>query len=142
MAGWRPPSYTRWDMKKDLLKKVVSHQTAIGMSPSIRETANKSAQAPAAVADLASLDRAQIDFETARHEQAAERDLDPQEPGLDPTLPTNPVQGEPGHQVPEAPSEDEDAEGRSLSEQLYADGAKQAERDKVSHAVQASGQGA
>lgn len=141
MGIWRPPAYIGCQMKKDLLKKVVSPQTVIGMGPSIRETANEGTQAPVALADLASLNRAQDDFETARREQAAERDLEPQEAGLDPTLPTNPVQGEPGHQVPESPSEDEDGEGRSISEQLYADGAEQAERDKVSRAAQASGQG-
>jgi hypothetical protein len=43
----------------------------------------------------------------------------------------NPVPGSAGHQAPESPSEDEDAEGRSQTEQLVDDGVEAAERDQM-----------
>jgi len=78
------------------------------------------------------------DDETAPGELSAGPDQDPPEAGVDPTLPTNPVHGVPGHQLPESPSEDEDEEGRSTTEQVFDGGALQAERDKVSAAARAA----
>jgi len=69
--------------------------------------------------------------------RVAEDELDPPEPGVDPTLPTNPVDGAPGHQVKEPASEDEDEEGRSTTEQLAEEGAQQAEQDTVNQASRA-----
>jgi hypothetical protein len=66
-----------------------------------------------------------------------EAELDQPEEGRDPTLPENPVQGAPGHQVKEPRSEDEDEEGRSTTEQLIDAGAKKAEQDKVQQATRA-----
>ncbi|MBI5422572.1 MAG: hypothetical protein HZA32_00700 [Opitutae bacterium] len=43
----------------------------------------------------------------------------------------DPVPGSSGHQVPEAPSEDEDEEGRSETEQRVDDGMTAAARDTV-----------
>lgn len=67
----------------------------------------------------------------AKPEVVTESELDEPEEGLDPTLPENPVRGAPGHQIKEPSSEDEDDEGRSVTEQLIDEGAKEAEQDKV-----------
>jgi len=51
----------------------------------------------------------------------------------------NPVPGSTGRQIPEPPSEDEDDEGRSESEQLVDRGVEEAERDQIAQAAQAAG---
>jgi len=118
-------------MNKKTSPKRVSPRNVTETGPSIREDVNREAPPEAG---LASLDVAQVQYEKARREQAHEPDFDPPEPGVDPTLPTNPVYGEPGHQVPDEPNEVEDQEGRSIPEQLVDEGAEQAERDTVSRA--------
>jgi hypothetical protein len=50
----------------------------------------------------------------------------------------DPVPGSTGRQVPESPSEDEDDEGRSESEQLVDEGAEEAERDQMFQAARAA----
>ena len=66
-----------------------------------------------------------------------ETDLDLQDAILD-ALPEekrwDPVPGSTGRQVPEPPSEDEDNEGRSETEQLVDQGAIEAERDRLRQA--------
>ena len=47
----------------------------------------------------------------------------------------DPVPGSAGHQAPESPSEDEDAEGRSETEQLVDEGAEAADRDRMLQAA-------
>ncbi len=51
----------------------------------------------------------------------------------------DPVPGSTGCQMPEAPSEDEDDEGRSESEQLVDRGVAEAERDQIAQAALAAG---
>jgi hypothetical protein len=50
----------------------------------------------------------------------------------------NPVPGSTGRQMSESPSEDEDDEGRSESEQLVERGVEEAERDQLLQAAQAA----
>jgi hypothetical protein len=51
----------------------------------------------------------------------------------------DPVPGSTGLQIPESPSEDEDDEGRSESEQLVDRGVADAERDQIVQAALATG---
>jgi hypothetical protein len=118
-------------MNKKTSHKNASPRNVAETGPSIREDARREAPPEAG---LASLDVARAQYERDRRELAHEPDFDPPEPGLDPTLPTNPAYGEPGHQVPDAPNEDEDEEGRTIAEQLVEEGAEQAERDTVNRA--------
>ncbi|MEO6569204.1 MAG: hypothetical protein ABIO94_10620 [Opitutaceae bacterium] len=71
-----------------------------------------------------------------------ESDIDRQDALLD-ALPESkrwdPVPGSEGRQVPESPSEDEDDEGRSETEQLVDEGALEAERDRMLRAARAAG---
>ena len=73
----------------------------------------------------------------AKPNAVADSELDRPENGCDPTLPENAVHGDPGHQIKEPLSEDEDDEGRSTSEQLIETGAQEAEQDKVKQARRA-----
>jgi hypothetical protein len=50
----------------------------------------------------------------------------------------DPVPGSTGRQAPESPSEDEDDEGRSETEQLVDEGAEEAERDRMFQAARAA----
>jgi hypothetical protein len=50
----------------------------------------------------------------------------------------DPLPGSEGHQAPESASEDEDAEGRSETEQLVDDGIEAAEREQAKQAARAS----
>lgn len=50
----------------------------------------------------------------------------------------DPLPGSEGRQAPESDSEDEDAEGRSETEQLMDDGVEAARRDQVKQAAQAA----
>jgi hypothetical protein len=50
----------------------------------------------------------------------------------------NPVPGSTGHQAPEAPSEEEDDEGRNESAQLVAEGVGEAEHDQMLQAARAA----
>jgi hypothetical protein len=63
-----------------------------------------------------------------------ESELDRQEAVLE-SIPEakrwDPVPGSTGRQLPESPSEDEDAEGRSETEQLVEEGAEEAGRDQM-----------
>jgi hypothetical protein len=74
----------------------------------------------------------------AKPNAVADSELDRPEEGRDPTLPENAVHGAPGHQVKEPRSEDEDDEGRSMTEQLTEAGAQEAEQDKVKQATRAT----
>jgi hypothetical protein len=70
----------------------------------------------------------------AKPDRIGDAELDRPEEGVDPTLPGNIAHGAPGHQVKEPDNEDEDDEGRSLTEQLIDAGAQEAEEDKVQQA--------
>jgi hypothetical protein len=76
----------------------------------------------------------QADYEQAKREVTGESDLERQGAVLDALPETerwDPIPGSAGHQAPESPSEDEDAEGRSETEQLVDDGVAEAGRDQV-----------
>lgn len=80
----------------------------------------------------------QSDYEQAKRELTGESDIDRQNAVLE-SLPESkrwdPVPGSAGRQAPESPSEDEDEEGRSETEQLVDAGAEEAERDRMFQAA-------
>jgi hypothetical protein len=76
----------------------------------------------------------QSDYEQAKREVTGETDLDRQgavRDALPETERWDPIPGSAGHQAPESPSEDEDAEGRSETVQRVDEGAARAGRDQV-----------
>jgi len=78
------------------------------------------------------------DYDRAKRELTGEPDIDPKEALLEAAPESdrwNPVPGSPGHQAPESPSEDEDEEGRSETEQLVNEGVEEAERDQMLQAA-------
>jgi hypothetical protein len=84
----------------------------------------------------------QADYEQAKRELMGEPDMNRQEAILESLPETNrsdPMPDSTGEQVPESPSEDEDDEGRSETEQLVDEGAEEAERDRMFQAARAAG---
>jgi hypothetical protein len=81
------------------------------------------------------------DEDPAKRELTRASGADEQEAILDSiseVKPWNPVPGSTGRQMSESPSEDEDDEGRSESEQLVERGVEEAERDQLLQAAQAA----
>ena len=82
------------------------------------------------------------DYERAKQELTGESDLDRQDAILD-AIPEekrwDPVPGSEGRKAPESPSEDEDEEGRSETEQLVDKGAAEAARDRMIQSARATG---
>jgi hypothetical protein len=83
----------------------------------------------------------QAEYEQAKRELTGESDIDRQDEILE-SLPESkrwdPIPASEGRQVPEAPSEDEDDEGRSETELLVDEGAEEAGRDRMVQAAHES----
>jgi hypothetical protein len=80
----------------------------------------------------------QADYEQAERELMGEPDMDQREAILESIPETNrsdPMPASTGQEVPESPSEDEDDEGRSETEQLVDERAEEADRDRMFQAV-------
>jgi hypothetical protein len=84
----------------------------------------------------------QAAYQQAKRELTGESDTDRRDAILE-ALPESkrwdPVPGSEGRQVEELPSEDEDDEGRSETEQLVDEGAEEAERDTMDQAARKTG---
>ena len=128
-------------MGKNPLSKGVLTENAVGIGPVTREMVHARTRELALIAGRAPPHVTQADYEQAKRELTGEADMDRQEAMLE-SLPEakrwDPVPGSTGRQVPESPSEDEDDEGRSESEQLVDEGAEEAERDQMFQAARAA----
>jgi hypothetical protein len=128
-------------MGKNPLSKGVLTENAVGIGPVTREMVHARTRELALIAGRAPPHVTQADYEQAKRELTGEADMDRQEAMLESIPETkrwDPVPGSTGRQVPESPSEDEDDEGRSESEQLVDEGAEEAERDQMFQAAQAA----
>ena len=128
-------------MKKNPLNKGVLTINGTGIGNVTREMVHARAQELALLAGYAAPHVRQSDYEQARRELTGESDIDRQDALLE-SLPESkrgdPVPGSAGRQAPESPSEDEDQEGRSQTEQLVDEGAEEAERDRMFQAARAA----
>ena len=96
----------------------------------------------ALIADRPSSEVTRADYDQAQQELTGESDLDRQDAMLDALPETkrwDPVPGSEGQQARESPSEDEDEEGRSETEQLVDKGAAEAGRDRMMQSARAAG---
>ena len=129
-------------MKKMLSAKRVATENSIGIGPVTRKMVDARTRELALIAGRVPPQVSQADYERAKRELTGESDADRQEAVLESISEAkcwDPVPGSTGHQVPESPSEDEDDEGRSETEQMVDDGAVEAERDKMLQAAKAAG---
>ncbi|MEO6994010.1 MAG: hypothetical protein ABI273_10295 [Lacunisphaera sp.] len=128
-------------MKKNPLNKGVLTENSAGIGPVTRAMVQARARELALIAGRTAHEVTQADYEQAKRELTGESDVDRQDALLD-ALPESkrwdPVPGSEGQQVPESPSEDEDDEGRSETEQLVDEGAEEADLDRMQQAARAA----
>ena len=129
-------------MTQNPLSKGVLTENDLGIGPPTRKMAQARARELALMAGRVPPHVTQADYEQAKRELMGEPDMNRQEAILEAIPETNrsdPVPDSTGDQVPESPSEDEDDEGRSETEQLVDEGAEEAERDRMFQAARAAG---
>lgn len=128
-------------MKTNPLNTGVLTQNFTGIGPVTRAMVQARARELAVIAGRAPPHVTQVDYQQARRELTGESDVDRQDAILD-AIPEakrwDPVPGSAGRQAPDTPSEDEDAEGRSETEQLVDEGAEEADRDRMLQAARAA----
>ena len=82
----------------------------------------------------------EADYQQAKRELTGEAETDPQEENVE-SIPESddwdPVPGSSGRQAAESLGEDEDAEGRSESAQMFEEGISEAEHDQMRQASRA-----
>jgi hypothetical protein len=112
-----------------------------GIGVVTREIIHKRARELALLANRTHREVTPEDLAQARRELAGGSDLDAAEELIE-ALPESerwdPNRGSEGRQAPEVSNEDEDAEGRSETEQLVEDGAREAEHDKMVQAEESA----
>jgi len=128
-------------MEKNPLNKGVLTENSVGIGPVTYAMVHARARELALIAGRPPPHVAQVDYDQAKRELTGEPVIDPPEAMLE-SIPEserwNPVPGSSGHQAPESPSEDEDDEGRSESEQLAEEGVGEAEHDQMLQAARAA----
>lgn len=128
-------------MKKNSPDEGALTDQPTGISPVTREMVQVRARELALNEGRSPQHVAQGDYEEAKRELAGQSDMDRQDAMLDSISEEgrwDPVPGSVGRQVPESPSEDEDDEGRSESEQSAEKGVEDAERDQMLQAAKAT----
>ena len=86
----------------------------------------------------------EADYQQAKRELTGGAETDPQEEKVE-SIPESddwdPVPGSSGRQAAESPGEDEDAEGRSESAQMFEEGVNEAEHDQMLRAAEVDEKG-
>ena len=103
-----------------------------------RERVNDRTHELAALSGRASPQIVQADYEQAKRDVTGESDHDRQDAILDSPPPPDPGLGSTRRRVPDATTEEENREERSLEEQTFEAGARKAEQDKVNEAAHAA----
>lgn len=128
-------------MDKNPLNKGVIAKNFVGVGTVTRDMVHARARELALISGRTNGDVSQSDYEQAKRELTGGADIDGQEAQLE-AIPESkrwdPVPGSVGRQMPESPSEDEDEEGRSESEQLVEEGVNEAEHDQMLQAARAA----
>jgi hypothetical protein len=125
-------------MNKNPLSKGVLTEKDVGIGPPTRKIVQTRSRDLALMAGRAPPQVTQADYEQAERELMGEPDMDQREAILESIPETNrsdPMPASTGQEVPESPSEDEDDEGRSETEQLVDERAEEADRDRMFQAV-------
>ena len=124
-------------MKKNPLNKGIIMENAAGIGTVTSEMIEARAKELAAINGHPSSEPSKADYQQAKRELTGESEMDPQEESSD-SLPESedwdPVPGSTGRQAAESLGEDEDAEGRSESAQMFEEGVSEAEHDQMRQA--------
>ena len=128
-------------MKTNPLKDGVLTENSAGLGTVTRKMVRERAVELAVINGRSAQNVSKSDWEQAKLELTDEPDTDPNEAALESAPESerwDPVPGSTGHQVPAAPSEDEDEEGRSHNERLVEEGIAEAEHDHMVQAARAA----
>src|SRR5438552_18380813 len=127
-------------MRKNPLNKGIIMENAAGIGAVTSEMVEARAGELAAINGHPSSEPSEADYQQAKRELTGEPEMDPQEQALE-AIPEsdgwNPVPGSTGRQAADSLGEDEDAEGRSESAQMFEEGVTEAEHDQMRQAYRA-----
>ena len=127
-------------MKKNPLNKGIIMENAAGIGTVSAEMVEARARELAAINGRRSSEPSEADYQQAKRELTGESEMDPQEERRESIAESDdwdPVPGSTGRQAAESLGEDEDAEGRSESAQLFEEGVGEAEHDQMLRAAEA-----
>ena len=126
-------------MRKNPLNKGIIMENAAGIGTVTSEMVEARALELAAINGRPSKP-SEADYQQAKRELTGEAEIDPQEESRE-SVPDSegwdPVPGSAGRQAADSLGEDEDAEGRSESAQLFEEGVTEAEHDQMRQASRA-----
>ena len=128
-------------MKTNIVKEGAVIEKMTGLGPVTRKMVRERAVELAVINGRSAEEVSKSDWDQARHELTGEPDTDPHAAILEAAPESkrwDPVPGSTGRKVPAAPSEDEDAEGRSDNERLVDEGIAEAELDQSLQATRAA----
>jgi hypothetical protein len=121
-------------MRKNPLNKGIIMENATGIGTVTSEMVEARARELAAINGRPSSQPSKADYEQAKRELTGEAEVDPQEQSIE-SIPESegwdPVPRSTGRQAAESLGEDEDAEGRSESAQMFEEGISEAEHDQM-----------
>ena len=128
-------------MRKNPLNKGIIMENAAGIGTVTPAMVEARARELAAINGRSQPSEA--DYQQAKRELTGEAETDPQEENVE-SIPESdgwdPVPGSTGRQAADSLGEDEDAEGRSESAQMFEEGVNEAEHDQMRQASRADEQ--
>jgi len=127
-------------MRKNPLNKGIIMENAAGIGTVTSEMVEARARELAAINGRPSSEPSEPDYQQAKRELTGEDDIDPQQENLESLSESeawDPLPGSTGRQATESLGEDEDAEGRSESAQMFEEGISEAEHDQMRQASRA-----
>ena len=127
-------------MRKNPLNKGIIMENAAGIGTVTSEMVEARARELAAINGRPSSEPSEADYQQAKRELTGEAEMDPQEESSEPIPESegwDPVSGSAGRQAADSLGEDEDAEGRSESAQVFEEGVTEAEHDQMRQASRA-----
>src|SRR4029077_20774786 len=127
-------------MRKNPLNKGIIMENAAGIGTVTCEMIEARARELAAINGHSS-QPSEADYQQAKRELTGEAETDPQEDSREQSATESegwdPVPGSSGRQAADSLGEDEDAEGRSESAQMFEEGVSEAEHDQMRQASRA-----
>ena len=130
-------------MNTNPLKQGILTENSAGLGTVTRQMVRERAVELAIINGRSATEVSKSDWEQAKRELTGEPDMNPKEAALEAAPESarwDPVPGSTGHMVPDAPSADEDEEGRSDNERLVDEGIAEAELDQSLQAAKAATQ--
>ena len=126
-------------MRKNPMNKGIIMENADGIGTVTPAMVEARARELALINGHGSSGPTKADYQQAKRELTGEEEIDPQEENVE-SLPESegwdPVPGSTGRQAAESLAEDEDAEGRSESAQMFEEGINEADHDQMRRAAE------